>query len=129
MEKYSKQRQAILNNLINRTDHPTAEMVYSDVRKDQPNISLGTVYRNLSLLEKQCRINRITTGLGPDRYDGCTKPHIHFVCKCCGKVYDMDKDLSNIVINNCASFDGEIDGYELKFFGRCKDCLIQEERK
>ena len=50
MIKHSRQRDAIRQNLINRYDHPTAETVYMDIKEDFPNISLGTVYRNLSLL-------------------------------------------------------------------------------
>ena len=47
--KYSRQRESIKNYLYGREDHPTADMVYMDMRQEFPNISLGTVYRNLSL--------------------------------------------------------------------------------
>ncbi len=50
MLKYSRQREAIKNFLMTRHDHPTADVVYSNVRTEFPNISLGTVYRNLTLL-------------------------------------------------------------------------------
>lgn len=50
MIKYSRQRECIVNFLASRTDHPTAETIYLNTKKDFPNISLGTVYRNLSLL-------------------------------------------------------------------------------
>ena len=50
--KYSRQRESIKVCLQGRKDHPTADMVYTDVRKEFPNISLGTVYRNLSLLSE-----------------------------------------------------------------------------
>lgn len=48
----TKQREAIRENLIHRTDHPTADMIYSDIKEEHPNISLGTVYRNLAVLEE-----------------------------------------------------------------------------
>ena len=57
--KYSRQRESIKENLMNRYDHPTAETVYLDVKKDYPNISLGTVYRNLSLLSEIGEIQKI----------------------------------------------------------------------
>ena len=53
MQRYSKQREAIFENLQSRYDHPTADMVYTDLKRDFPNISLGTVYRNLSLLAEE----------------------------------------------------------------------------
>ena len=52
MIKYSRQRESIVNFLASRTDHPTAETIYQNIKKEFPNISLGTVYRNLSLLEE-----------------------------------------------------------------------------
>ena len=62
MIKFSRQRESIKNNLMGRTDHPTAETVYSDIRQEYPNISLGTVYRNLSLLADLGEIQKISTG-------------------------------------------------------------------
>lgn len=60
--KYSRQRESIKVCLQGRKDHPTADMLYTDVRKEFPNISLGTVYRNLSLLSELGEIKRLTTG-------------------------------------------------------------------
>ena len=62
--KYSRQRESIKENLMNRFDHPTADMVYSDIRKIYPNISLGTVYRNLSLLSDLGEIRKLVTSDG-----------------------------------------------------------------
>lgn len=64
MFKFSRQRESIKNNLMGRTDHPTAETVYSDIRQEYPNISLGTVYRNLSLLADLGEIQKISTENG-----------------------------------------------------------------
>ena len=48
--KYSRQRESIKANLMSRHDHPTADALYASIREEFPNISLGTVYRNLNLL-------------------------------------------------------------------------------
>ncbi len=64
--KYSRQREAIKKQLMQRNDHPTADMVYTDIRKEYPNISLGTVYRNLALLSELGEIKRLVTGDGPE---------------------------------------------------------------
>ena len=122
--KYSKQRECILNSLQSRYDHPTADMIYESVRTELPNISLGTVYRNLSLLVENGQILRLTTGIGPDHFDGCVKPHNHFTCNKCGKVMDMDYvPGENIIEKASDSFDGMIEDCQLQFFGKCRDCL------
>ena len=87
MIKYSRQRESIVNFLASRTDHPTAETIYQNIKKEFPNISLGTVYRNLSLLEEIGEIIKISTGVGPDHYDYNTAPHYHFICRGCGKKF------------------------------------------
>lgn len=130
MIKYSRQRECILNNLQSRRDHPTADMVYESVRLEQPNISLGTVYRNLSLLVENGRILKISTGSGPDHYDGFVSPHIHMVCNCCNQVIDMDYIPEEDLIEKASKqFPGELMGYELKFFGICEKCLKNKNKK
>ena len=78
--KYSRQRESIINCLKGRKDHPTADMIYASVREEYPKISLGTVYRNLSLLVDQGEILRFSCGEGQDHYDADTSQHYHFVC-------------------------------------------------
>ena len=90
--KYSKQREAIKSFLVGRYDHPTAETVYLGIKQEFPNISLGTVYRNLSLLSDIGEIQKLSTGIGPDRFDGNAAPHYHFICTRCGRVLDIDLD-------------------------------------
>lgn len=127
MVKYSRQRESILKNLQCRKDHPTANMVYESVRQDQPNISLGTVYRNLSMLTESGQILRISTGTGPDHFDGFTKPHVHFVCSYCGQVVDMPEvPMQNTIVKTDVHFDGVIERYELQMYGKCGDCLSIE---
>ena len=90
MPNYSRQRESIKKYLDSHFTHPTAETVYLDIKEEFPNISLGTVYRNLNLLADMGEILRISLGNGPDRYDGRTSPHYHFICSQCGQVLDMD---------------------------------------
>ena len=124
MIKYSKQRECIINNLRSRRDHPTADMVYESVRMEQPNISLGTVYRNLSLLADQGQILKISTGAGPDHFDGFTDPHIHFVCRYCGGVSDVEGNVEmKWIEEDKVSFRGEVEGYDIQVFGKCDQCL------
>ena len=124
MAKYSRQRECILKNLQSRRDHPTADMVYESVQVDEPNISLGTVYRNLSFLAENGQILKISTGIGPDHFDGFTEAHNHFVCRKCGRVLDLDYVADEkITADASKNFNGEIEGYDLQFYGTCEDCL------
>lgn len=123
MIKYSRQREFIKTNLMNRYDHPTAETVYLDVKIEFPNISLGTVYRNLSLLTELGEIQKISTGLGPDRFDGNPAPHYHFLCKNCGCVMDIDlENQDNLDAAASDVFPGIIEGHSVQFYGLCPEC-------
>ena len=122
--KYSRQREAIRNFLMTRRDHPTADVVYSSVRDEFPNISLGTVYRNLTLLADRGEISRLRLGDGADHFDADTSPHYHFVCTDCGKVIDLDLDsIRSMDVLNGQDVDGNlIAGNVTYFYGLCPRC-------
>ncbi len=128
--KYSRQRAAILSFLRSRRDHPTAELVYSNVKAEFPNISLGTVYRNLNQLAEAGLIAKHSFGgVGIDHFDYNTSPHYHFVCSCCSAVIDLPVDhrvFSAIDAEAARNFDGLIQEHRLYFCGVCKDCLDRE---
>lgn len=122
--KYSRQRESIKEFLATRTDHPTADTVYTNLREKFPNISLGTVYRNLSLLADIGDITKITTGDGADRFDGRTTPHNHFICRKCHCVTDLDMESIDSIMDVAGkNFTGRIDGYVTNFYGVCGDCI------
>lgn len=121
--KKSKQRDAILNFLVSRKDHPTAKTIYEAVRRTNPHISLGTVYRNLALLEELGHIIRIPCIDDCEHYDSNTAPHYHFVCKCCKCVSDLEMPSLHFAEDLAAYlFDGTITGHQLTFYGLCKNC-------
>ena len=122
--KYSRQREAIRNFLMTRRDHPTADVVYSSVRDEFPNISLGTVYRNLTLLADRGEISRLRLGDGADHFDADTSPHYHFVCTDCGKVIDLDlESIRSMDVLNGQDVDGNlIAGNVTYFYGTCGAC-------
>lgn len=123
--KRSRQRDAILAFLRTRKDHPTADTVYMNVKEAFPNISLGTVYRNLTLLTELGTIQKLSMGAGvPDRFDATTEPHYHFVCTECGNVMDLDMNTMEEVNRIAgAGFDGYIAGHVTYFYGQCNHCL------
>jgi Fur family peroxide stress response transcriptional regulator len=121
--KYSRQREAIRNYLCGTNEHPTAETVYSSIREIYPNISLGTVYRNLNLLVDTGEINRICCGDGLDRFDYNTSQHYHFICSSCGCVMDLElESLEEINRIAASQFGGTIEGHSTYFYGKCPKC-------
>ncbi len=121
--KHSKQRDMIMSFLMGRKDHPTADTVYMNVRKLNPSISLGTVYRNLTLLADMGEIKRLRVGDGVDHFDADTSPHYHFVCTECGSVMDLKMEsIESITDIAGADFNGTIAGHVTYFYGTCGNC-------
>ena len=124
--KYSRQRESIQKYLASTTEHPTADMVYLHIKEEFPNISLGTVYRNLNLLSDIGEAIKITTPDGGDRFDGNVVPHNHFYCKGCRRVLDLKMDMAPLKELNASAqqtFDGLIESSSVLFFGKCQNCL------
>ncbi len=121
---YSRQREAIKEFLSMRKDHPTAEVVYDNVRKIFPNISQGTVYRNLNLLADMGEIKRLRTKDSKDHFDMDISTHYHFVCDHCYQVSDIFVDLSN-ELDDAANgkVNGKITDREVFYYGICEKCL------
>lgn len=127
MPNYSRQRELIRQNLMSRTDHPTAEMVLEDVKKVLPNISLGTVYRNLTMLSEQGEILRLAMPEGPDRFDGNSRPHAHFLCRRCGGYWDIPiSNPDDLIQSLVRDFDGTADTGHVALFGICGKCRKTE---
>lgn len=125
--KRSKQRDAIIAFLMTRKDHPTADTIYLNIKKEFPNISLGTIYRNLALLSEQGEILKLSYDEGADRYDATVDPHYHFVCQECGDVIDMEMDSFDEKVTAMANeyFPGRVDKSVIYFKGCCEKCLAK----
>jgi len=121
--RFSKQRVKILD-LVKSTDvHPTADWVYHNLKSEIPNLSLGTVYRNLKLLSDQGIIQRLLLDSSFDRFDGNITPHYHIVCENCGSVGDIFMDHINLINSQAAQKSTyKVTRYQLVFFGICEKC-------
>ncbi len=127
--KKSKQRDLIKSFLMERKDHPTADIIYMNVRQQNPNISLGTVYRNLTLLADIGEIQRLRLGDGVDHFDADTSPHYHFVCAACGSVIDLEMDnIDSINKIAATNFNGKITGHVTYFYGICGNCITSSPK-
>ena len=123
-ENLSRKRQAILQALCSTTVHPTAEWVYQTVKPQYPDLSLGTVYRNISKFKEEGIINSVGVVNGQERFDGNTEQHSHFICNNCGAVLDIsEQNLSQDVDRAIADRYGlQVVSHELVFRGVCKKC-------
>ena len=128
MEATSKQfrkRNAILHYLQHTDVHPSAEMVYHHLKQEYPDISLGTVYRNLAMFKDKGEIMSLGTVNGVERFDGNTMPHVHFICTGCNGVSDLPQIDVPEALNRevTAQTGGKIAMCQLTFVGQCNQCL------
>ena len=126
--RQSKKRDAMLALLQRTVRHPSADWVYQQMKVEFPDLSLGTVYRNLTLLAEEGEIRRLNVGDGVDRFDGDVSPHYHFVCQKCGQVLDLQIDgMEEIDYAASENFHGRIAGHVTYFYGLCGSCADQTE--
>ena len=123
-ENFSRKRSAILKALQSTDCHPTADWVYVELRTKYPNLSLGTVYRNL---KKFCETGRaISIGVinGQEHFDGNIEPHSHIVCEGCGAVSDIPEEFftEDQLKHLSGAYGHELGTAQVLFHGRCKAC-------
>ena len=124
----TRQRRVVYDTIQKTHSHPTADWIFERVRAEVPKISLGTVYRNLSVLKDEGVIREI---YGTDRrahYDADLSPHGHFICTDCGQIWDVFgipevdwRTLKELV--GC-----EVAEQKLDFQGRCAACVHAGEK-
>ena len=126
--KQFRKRNAILECLRNTHAHPSAEALFQMLQKEHPDISLATVYRNLTLFKQQGLIQSLGTVNGIERFDGNTQPHVHFICGSCESVLDLPElDPPESLCSAAAkATGGEVSGCQLIFTGTCQECLSQK---
>lgn len=126
--KQFRKRNAILECLRNTHAHPSAEALFQMLQKEHPDISLATVYRNLTLFKQQGLIQSLGTVNGIERFDGNTQPHVHFICGSCESVLDLPELDSPESLRSAAAkaTGGEVTGCQLIFTGTCQECLSQK---
>ena len=93
MQRRSVKRDAILAAMQATKAHPSAQQLYDTLRKDWPQLSLGTVYRDVAQLKNAGYIRTVCTVNGQERYDANVEDHIHFVCEKCSGVIDLPGDV------------------------------------
>ncbi|NLC38843.1 MAG: transcriptional repressor [Clostridia bacterium] len=128
--RVTKQKKVILKILQETTSHPTADWIYEEARKVLPDISLGTVYRNLRILTETGAIQELNYGSSYSRYDGNPVNHYHFVCHQCNRVLDIPMPVISDLETRVEDITGhQVDHHRTEFYGTCQDCLEGDGRK
>ena len=123
IRKHSRKRDAILREIMNTDVHPSAEWVYRRLKKEYPDLSLATVYRNIAMFRSDGTIRSVGIVGGEERFDADTSFHPHFICKKCGKVMDINLSgefFDNAVVSRMNGI--EIVSHDITFYGYCEKC-------
>ena len=123
--KNFRKRNAILSYLRGTNAHPSAETIYADLKQQIPDLSMATVYRNLTKFRKEGMVQCVATVKGVERFDGYTEPHVHFICNDCEAVIDLEDMLIPEALSETAAkcCGGQVTGCQLSFTGTCRECL------
>jgi len=122
------QRLAILEELQKVTSHPSAQDVYEMVQKRIPDISFGTVYRNLKLLEDLGLLQELNYGKSFSRYDGNPDNHYHISCEKCGRMDDIPISISEKLDRETSDATGyRVRAHRIEFYGLCQNCLPEAD--
>jgi Fur family peroxide stress response transcriptional regulator len=118
----TKQLEVVWNAIKDETSHPTADQVYDKVRKYLPNVSLGTIYRNLQKLVADEKLQVLMLGRS-QHFDPLVKRHQHFICEKCGQVFDVLVDTKDEITPAKLPHAGfKVTSHQLAFYGACKRC-------
>jgi Fe2+ or Zn2+ uptake regulation protein len=119
----TRQRRIIFDELSKIKTHPDASSLFRIVRRRLPNISLGTVYRNLNLLRGEGKVVELTCAKYSCHYDADTKNHYHFFCIDCDNIFDLDEPLLRDLESKVSSRSGmAVKYHRIDFYGYCRNC-------
>ena len=122
--RHSDTRDIIYDYLYNTKAHPSAEMIYNDLKPVLPKLSLKTVYTNLRFFEEHGKVIRVANVNGSDRYDAHCEEHVHLVCDECGAVIDiMDADIRKAK-KACQAGQAKIKSIQIVLHGTCEKCSV-----
>jgi Fur family peroxide stress response transcriptional regulator len=117
------QRLAVLAILGNRRDHPTAEWIYQEVRRQLPAISFNTVYKTLEVFCEKGLIIKVNPLHEVARYDGDTSYHTHLICRGCHRITDLPWEPAQVLPFLAEDLHGfQVEHQTLTLWGLCPKC-------
>jgi len=122
--KLTPQRLSVIRYLIGNTSHPTAAVIYGDLKKKYPSLSFSTVYNTLNMLEKIGEVQPLHLFHDFLNYDPDTGSHHHFVCRSCNSIIDIfPRDVENVSLPEGEISGNRIESSQVVFKGMCRSCL------
>ena len=122
--KLTPQRLSVIRYLIGNTSHPTAAVIYGDLKKKYPSLSFSTVYNTLNMLEKIGEVQSLHLFDDFLNYDPGTDSHHHFVCRSCNSIIDIfPRDAENVSLPDGDIMGNRIESAQVVFKGRCGRCM------
>lgn len=127
--RYSKKREAVLSAIRGTDCHPSAEWIYQQLKPLHPDLSLGTVYRNLTFFQEHGLVQSVGVVQGQERFDAIVSPHSHFVCNCCGTVLDLPGIEPGADLDRAVSrqYGLAVQRHKLTFYGSCSSCANPQQ--
>ncbi len=123
-QNFSRKRQAIFETLQNTKGHPTAEWIHQSLKHEYPDLSLGTVYRNLAQFKEEGTVISMGVINGQERFDSNIEPHSHFMCNQCNAIIDIKGTFPNYTAAKHIEqvYDFAVEEQKLFFYGICNNC-------
>ena len=128
-KRMTRQKQLVYDILCGSDSHPTADWIYARARVAMPGISLGTVYRNLQVLEAEGSIQELNYGKTHSHFDGRAELHYHFICEDCGSIFDLDDIVPLDFTCMEGKFPGVVRKHRMEIYGICNVCLNKIKSK
>ena len=121
--KATPQRITICRFALSSREHPSAQKVYSEVKKIHPTVSLSTVYKTLQVLKELCMLQELTSSLSQTRFDPNVKLHMNLVCTQCGTIVDVDDPVGKELIRRLTGMaEFTVTEHHLDVYGVCRKC-------
>lgn len=121
--KFTPQRVAIINFLENNTSHPSAEMIYKEIKRSSPGISFSTVYNTLEKLVELGFVSELNVKTKKKHFDPDTSDHNHIVCTCCDEIFDIFEPVKDLPVEDEILNNFRIKSYEINLYGICPKCI------
>ena len=122
MQRRNTSQRQIVFEALDYLGHATTEDLIEYIKKHYDNISLATIYRNISILLDEHKIKRVPLQEN-DVLETVKQNHYHFVCKKCGNIYDVDSSKASKVVDALKMIDNhEIEEFSISLYGICEEC-------
>lgn len=118
----SETRNKLYEYLCAAKTHPSAYMIFQDMKPLIPALSIGTVYNNIKHFQEQGKIVSVATVNGNERYDADISDHVHLVCDCCGAVIDIMGANIDVAKSACSVNNAKINKIKIVLHGVCEEC-------